>query len=260
MHPVILFRNSIELGDEIDVARGLMPLETLRSKVPSGSLVFGRYSVLPFYRELERDLENQGSRLINSHSQHLWIANFDYYDTFREHTFETWFDLRDIPDCPLVVKGRTNSRKARWNTQMFAKDRRQAIEIATELMMDPLLQGQGIIVRRYEELELLETGLNGQPFVNEHRLFYYGCERLVHGFYWMQSEATAEIDQEGLDFADQLAFEAAKHANFFVLDVAKNAEGKWRLVEINDAQMSGLSRCDAYELYTKLACLTGAVL
>ena len=40
------------------------------------NLVVGRYSVLPFYEELDRDLRMVGSKLINDYDEHRWIATF----------------------------------------------------------------------------------------------------------------------------------------------------------------------------------------
>jgi len=251
LKPVILFRESPEVRDEFNVAARYFPINTYRDCCKD-NLVIGRYSVLPYYKELQSGLFHNNSVLINSFYQHKWIANFDYYELLKNYTFETWFDLRELPDCPMVVKGRTNSRKARWNTHMFAPNRKAAVEIALELMQDPMLGEQGIIFRRYEKLETLEIGLNDQPFVNEHRIFYLNGVRLAHGFYWSIAENKKEIDQEGLDFADEIAKLVSGYVNFFVLDVAKTETGKWKLVEVNDAQMAGLSCIDPDELYKNL--------
>lgn len=253
----LLFRKSYETEEEFSIASKYCTVVEHRSRCSAG-LVIGRYSVLPYYRELEQDLADRGGWLINSYLQHRWIARFDYYSLVKDDTFETWFDLRDVPeDGQFVVKGRTNSRKHKWNTQMFAKDHRMAIEIAHNLLDDPLIAEQGVIVRRYEPLELLEYGINDQPFVNEHRIFYWGTNRLAHGFYWVQTEKQGIIDDEGLAFADRVASKVANHAKFFVLDVAKTADGRWRLVEINDGQMSGLSNVNPHEFYGALAKFAG---
>jgi len=45
----------------------------------------------------------------------------------------------------------------------------------------------------------------------------------------------------------------ADYANFFVLDMAETADGRWIVVEVNDGQMSGLSMCNPEELYANMA-------
>ena len=253
MKPIILFRSSIDTEDELEIARKYFDVTDSRTECKN-RLVIGRYSVLPFYKELEKDLENNNSRLINSYHQHKYIANFDYYKDVKDFTPETWFELTRIPEGgPYIVKGKTNSKKHKWNTLMFAKDRIQAIRIATELMDDPLIEQQGIIVRKYIPLEFLEEGINGQPFVNEHRIFFYKETMLATGFYWAQTEITREIEIEGLLLAQEIAKIVSRNVDFFVLDIAKTAEGKWILIEINDAQMSGLSDCNPELLYSNLS-------
>ena len=44
-----------------------------------------------------------------------------------------------------------------------------------------------------------------------------------------------------------------EQTNFFVMDIARTAEGKWIIIELNDGQQSGLSNVDPEELYSNLA-------
>ena len=138
---------------------------------------------------------------------------------------------------------------------MFAETKRQASELAAELAYDSLIGTQGVIYRKYVPLKRLETGLYDLPITNEWRLFYLGETRLAHGYYWSNADDVTKgnIDEKALEFADNLAKIVAEHVNFFVLDIAEKAEGGWVLVEINDAQMSGLSEVNPDELYANLA-------
>ena len=142
MQPKILFRKDPTNEDEWQIAVDEnCPIVDQRT-LCQDNLVFGRYSVLPYYKELEEDLKNHGSSLINSYSQHCWIANFDYYEELKAYTPETWMD-HDFYKCdhkgPFVVKEKTNSRKLNWDTMMFAKDKNQAVMIGADLMNDPLI-------------------------------------------------------------------------------------------------------------------------
>lgn len=269
MNNILLFRPDNDNQEEFEIAKKTFgkQLVTQRSEVPQKSRVIGRYSVLPFYKELENDLKTNNSVLVHDFHNHRFIANFDYYGSIRANTFKTYFDLREIPDDPdgftpaYVVKGRTNSRKAQWNRKMYCLGKRQAIELAAELMEDPLIGQQGIIVREYEELEFLEEGINGQPFVNEHRFFFAKSDQsscklptlIAHGFYWSQSEKVGEIDDEGLKFAQNIANRVLHcRQGLYVIDIARTAKGQWKVVELNDGQMSGLSTINPYEFYVNL--------
>lgn len=252
----VLFRKdfSEEAKAEFDIARKYLPCTDSRVGIKD-SLVIGRYSVLPFYSELDGDLCVQGSSLINSPAQHRFIANFEWYDSLKDITPKTWFDLQSVPKDggPYVVKGRTNSRKFEWNKKMFALNYLAAVDIASELMNDGLIGPQGVLVREYVPLKTLEVGLHGLPFSNEWRFFYYRDQLLSYGFYWTASEERGTMDEKGLALAQEAASRIAKEATFFVIDVAQKANGDWTVIEVNDGQMSGLSECDPGQLYSNLA-------
>lgn len=250
MKPVILFRHDRDTLEEMEIAQKFFPVTGSRVGLDD-RLVIGRYSVLPYYKELEYDLKEQCSRLINSLQEHRYIASFEYYDDVNPFTPATWFRLQDVPKDfgPFVLKGLTNSRKFRWNTHMYAPDWETAGRIHSELMQDPLISEQGVLIRKFEKLKILEIGINGMPMANEWRFFFYREQMLSHGFYWTISEKVGEMNQEGLDFAHRMAQILAERTTFFVIDIAQKESGEWILIEVNDGQMSGLSGNDPHRLY-----------
>jgi hypothetical protein len=253
--PIILFRDELSVEGELQIAKQYFDVVEYRSEIPSNSLVIGRYSCLPYYNELEKDVTNIGSQLINTYKQHQWIANFEYYEAVKDHTFKTWFSAVELPDdgTQFVVKGVTNSRKNQWDTLMFASNKRQAIEIMFELQKDSLIGSQPIIFRKYEPLVTYETGINNQPFTNEWRFFLYKEQILSFGYYWSQAyNKNVEIDTKGIELVKSLAPIVSQYVNFYVLDVGQKQDGSWVLIEINDGQQSGLSENDPHVLYSNL--------
>ena len=258
----ILFRSgNLEGEEELEIAQKYFPCSRLRSHTPADSLVIARYSALPFYNELVKDLETKNSTLINDLKQHNWIASFDWYHDLKDVTPKTWFD-HDFYQCtdpgPFVVKGRTNSRKQQWNRLMFAPTKQDAVVIASELMSDPLISEQGIVYRKYIPLRLHEKcPISGLPYSHEFRCFFYKTELLCFGYYWssVSEPHKPAISSKGIEFAKQVAKRAAEHANFFVLDIAEIADqpDEWTLIEINDGQQAGPSECDLNMLYSGLA-------
>ena len=218
-----------------------------------------RYSALPFYKEVSDTINEAGYKMLNSYEQHLFIANFRYYDIIKKYTPETYFEYVDIPDKgPFIVKGVTNSRKFNWNTLMYAETKKDAIDIACDLDSDSLLSSQKKIVRKYYPLETFEIGINGLRFTNEWRVFCLGKEILCLGYYWSNAKDAESINgniiwrQEARDFAAKIVPLISEFTNFYALDVAKTESGQWILIEINDGQMSGLSMNDPNELYCGL--------
>lgn len=255
----MLFRPDSCTRDEIPFASKYFQVETQRTKLPAGNLVVPRYSVLPYYQELERDLEPIQCKLANSYRQHRWIADFHYYDHLRYFTFPSWVET-EFSLCedkgPFVVKGKTNSRKFNWSQGMYAETRERAVELRRELSQDALIAQQGVVIRKYVPLKRFETGLNGLPFTNEFRFFFWRERLLSKGYYWSdmaEHPERASLSQEGIDLAMAVAEIASKYVNFFVVDVAEKEAGGWIMVELNDGQCSGPSACDLDELYRNLA-------
>jgi hypothetical protein len=256
---MILMRRNLADENEYAIAAQHFPVVELRTQIEP-TLIIPRYSALPYYDELEQDVTNMGGTLINSYKQHKWIANFEYYQPLKNFTFKTWdeYNFVSAPDIPYVVKGRTNSKKFSWDRLMYAPNKKQAIQIGLSLYEDELIGRQGIIYREYIKLKKLYEGINGMPITNEWRFFFYKTHLLTHGFYWANliDDSYHAVKPESLkDFALKIAKIASHYANFFVLDIAETDSGEPILVEINDGSMSGLSGCDADELYESLSSL-----
>lgn len=254
MKAKVLFRASLSEENEKNEVEEYF--EVVESRVGlSDTLVVARYSCLPFYKELEDDLFLQGSRLINSHKQHKYIADFEYYYDLEEMTPRTWFRLIDSMGYggPYVIKGRTNSRKHLWNSHMYAETYQDAVSVMIKLNSDSLLASQDLVFREYVPLREFTKGINGLPVTNEWRCFFLGEALLSHGFYWSDyAEYAEELSESGLDFARKAASIISKSANFFVIDIAERADGEWTVIEVNDGQMSGLSLNPPETLYSNL--------
>lgn len=259
--PVVLFRKDIVMEEEHEIAAKHFHVYESRNRVPNDSRVIARYSALPYYMELEADLQVNGAQLLNTYKQHQWVAQMDWaYDegVLKGLTPKTYFgsNYYKLPEGAYVLKGRTNSRKNKWGTHMFAPTKAQVQVVATRLLDDELIYDQGLVIREYIPLKQLDTAINGLPIVNEWRTFWYGTHLLASGYYWQashpESEEKANFSHEGLDLAYKAAELVAPHVPFFVLDVAEKEDGGWTVVEVNDGQMSGLCGCKADDLYGTL--------
>jgi hypothetical protein len=226
------------------------------------ALVIGRYSVLPWYEELDKDLAHQGSRLINSTAVHNYIAEMRWYPSLGPNlTPETWrFGLDSVPDdCfPVVLKGETNSKKHLWDTHMYAETKADAVQVMLRLFDDSLIHSQKVVVRRYVPLKTFMTGLRGLPITEEYRFFVAYGKVLAGGFYWSshvddlpEVPKASNVPKEFLDEVIDALSPVLKYS-FYVVDVARKEDGGWMVVEVNDGQMSGLSEVDPDELYINL--------
>jgi ATP-grasp domain, R2K clade family 3 len=256
MEPILLVRRELMSNYEYQFATKHFRVEESRV-LCRDSLVFGRYSVLPHYAELERDLALLGSRLINTFEQHRWIVSFDYYQRLAEFTPETW-DESNIHQSqftgPFVVKGKMKSRKWQWKSLMFARSKREALRIGDRLKEDSEIGEQGIVYRRFVPLKTFGQGKDGLPQTNEWRFFYLGPRRLSHAYYWPGSNFLdrATISDTAIALADRIAQIVSEVVPFFVLDLAETETGDWILIEVNDGQQSVPSEHDLDRLYGNL--------
>lgn len=260
---VILFRelDHHQTDEELLCAKEAMTVITSRSLTLQGELVIGRYSVLPFYKELERDLAYNGSSLINTHREHRYVADLMSWSyDLQDMTPRTWFRLEDVPDSayPVILKGETNSRKNKWKTHMYAADKHAALDVYLKLSDDVGLEGQNICIRKFVPLvTYMSDPISGQPVTEEFRIFVLDGEVIGSGYYW-----SSHIDQlpggqpeasvVPPEFLRRVIDRVKDKIRFFVVDVAKTLSGEWVVVELNDGQMSGLSCVDPKKLYTNM--------
>lgn len=245
--------------DELAAAKRHFVTYKSRMSVTGGELVVGRYSVLPYYKELENDINSVGAALINSYKQHRYVADLQNYAAdLGELTPRAWNwrEFPYLPDMPFIIKGETNSRKDLWDTHMFAQTKEDAVAVYQRLMADSLISRQEIYVREYVPLKKLGVGLHQQPITVEFRFFVLYGQIVSGGFYWSNHLGDIEevpsptmVPQEFL----RSAIDRVKdNVNFFVMDVALTESGRWVVIELNDGQMSGLSENDPNVLYMNM--------
>ena len=273
MNPIVLFRPfDLATKEEKNICGKYFTTVEQRSdpKITKNSIVIGRYSVLPFYKELENDLGFKDARLINSYREHRYIADLknwaldvdDDDPKLTVYTPRTWLSLQDVPEgIPLVLKGETNSRKDRWSTHMFASNKKEAIEVFLRLKSDRFFENQEIYIREFVKLKTYFTDpINGQPITKEFRFFCFRKNVLTGGFYWSNHldnfpDGAPSVSEVPKEFLNKLTNIIGNNATFYVMDVAQLENGDWVLVELNDGQMSGLSEVDPDELYRNLSSL-----
>jgi len=264
MRPVILFRPPDHPdSSEEEAAAACFPLVRDRAAVAPGDLVIGRYSVLPFYGALVAELARRGAVLVNSVEEHAFIGDVMAWAPLlgAELTPRTWERVEELPDdgTAFVVKGQTNSRKDRWNSHMFAPTRGEAIAVAARLREDALFRAQRIYFRAYEPLRRLATAENGLPIADEHRFFLLDGRVLSAGYYWSNHAnelpvvpAPRDVHARAVEAAVARLRAAGVLPRFLVVDVATREDGSAMVVELNDAQMSGLAGNAPGVLYRNL--------
>lgn len=265
MNSVILFRDLGGNHEEYAIAAKYFPTYKYRALVPPQSLVFGRYSTLPFYRELQADLAFNKSSLVNSLDEHRFITDCEWIENVKEYTPRTYFNLVDARrnwNGPMIVKGMVTSRKYDWNNSFYAATKEDLHRITSILNADYYIGREQLIYREFVNLRTYEIGIAGERFSNEWRFFCYKNQIVCYGPYWVIAEdstidkcrADFTADKTNvLEYAQFLANALSENVTAFVMDIAQKDDGSWILIEVNDLQQSGLQGCDADEFYGNLS-------
>lgn len=260
MSAVVLYRDADTSDEEKEAIRKWMPATDSRMDINPDSLVIGRYSVLPYYGDLCRDLARSRSKLINGIAEHNYVADIGQWaKDLGKLTPKTWVQgtFDQLPEGrSFVLKGQTNSKKFLWNTHMFAKDKAEVRNVLSRLMDDTLISTQTIYAREYVKLRSFGEGLNGLPIANEFRFFVMYQEILCGGFYWA-SHIVDVFDGSPPPsakfvppaFMEKVIERIGNLIPFYVVDVAETENGEWLVTDVNDGQMSGLSCIEPDTLY-----------
>lgn len=262
IQPIILYRDfDIQDNERIAMDQNFN-ISSSRSLIQSDQLVIGRFSVLPFYKELVKDLGTNNSKLINSWEQHSFVADIgQWYPVIKDYTPETWsmrVGTNNLPtDCSFVLKGATNSIKRLWTTHMFARTRADVSDVYERLLDDTMVGQQEIFARRYVPLRKLGESVNGMPITQEYRFFICYGKIVSSGFYW--SSHADEVIHYNFDqaahvnnFVIKVANLIGDKCNFYTIDIGITEEGNPIVIELNDGQMAGLSENDPFIMYKNL--------
>lgn len=109
----------------------------------------------------------------------------------------------------------------------------------------------GLVFRAFADLA--PAGIHpksGMPLAREHRLFFLDGAPLATLRYWDEAEYTAA----DLPMARLSALAARVKSRFFTMDVAELRAGGYAVIELGDAQVSGLpDHADRVAFYREIA-------
>jgi len=148
-----------------------------------------------------------------------------------------WKKYEQLGRPAAIVKDFVKSAKHRWNEACFipaGTDRNRFDEIlAAFLEARGNLFEKGVVLRRFHEFVKLADDIRGQPVHEEYRLFMWDGSLLA---------ATPAVRGNGPfdNLADWEAI-ARKFTNRFIsMDIARQQDGSWLIVEVGDGGVSGL--------------------
>ena len=150
---------------------------------------------------------------------------------------------------PVTIKDFVKSRKHEWYSAFYipnAQNFSQALEVIHNFITR---QGEnlvgGLVIREF--VPLLQTGtyLSNNPTFEEYRVFYWQRNPFVVIDYWgknfesLNANDQQFIKKQGADIK----------SSFFTIDFARKINGDLTIMEIGDAQVSGLQNFDVNHFY-----------
>lgn len=266
--PDSAFASEAEAVQSLDVALGLVDFEALvagddvaavrRIPVREDEIaVYRGWMLKPeAYRRLFAALLRRGVRLINDpeayvHAHHLPAS----YSVIEGETprsvwmpvagsvdFDAVMDLLGpFGDAPVLLKDYVKSQKHAWKEACFIP--RASDRVAVERVVRRFLELQdedlnvGLVFRAFADLAPAGAHpKSGMPLAREHRLFFLDGALVAAFRYW--DEASYAAPDLPMDRLSALA--ARVRSRFFTMDVAELREGGTTVIELGDAQVSGL--------------------
>lgn len=226
------------------------------------------------YVALYENLETKNYLLINSpqayRNCHYLPDSLRFIDAHTPQTisekleddpyFEKLIGRADVfGNGAVIVKDFVKSEKHDWETACFVPDAsdkeklRQTIENLVRLRGKYL--NEGVVIRAFVELEALTVhSKSGMPLTEEYRLFFMDGELFGIYDYWEEGEYAPE--KPSVKTFEAIA--QTVESRFFTMDIARQQNGEFIIIELGDGQVSGLpDRLDPDVFYSRLKTVSG---
>ncbi len=140
---------------------------------------------------------------------------------------------------------------------MYAATEKDVDTVYSRLNDDGFLSDQNIYIREYVPQRQFGIGIRGLPITEEYRFFIMDRQVVGSGYYWSQFPEISEENNLSADsvprkFLEDIILKVGNKVRFYVIDIARKADGNFCVIELNSGQMSGLSDVDPTELYKNI--------
>lgn len=162
--------------------------------------------------------------------------------------------LRPFGARPVLVKDFVKSRKHEWDTACYIPSAADGAAVARVVQRFLELQGadlsEGLVFREFVPLEPLAThAKSGMPLTKEWRIFFLDGAPILTVEYW----ETGDYGDATPPLAPYIELAQRVSSRFFTMDIARQTDGGWIVIELGDGQVAGLpERTDVLAFYQAL--------
>ena len=222
------------------------------------------------YERLTQALLNQNITLINSPEQYVHCHHLPesypiiegltppsvWMKTAQEIDFDQVMALLKVFDSkPIIVKDFVKSQKYYWDEACFIPSASDRVSVERVVRRFMELQGddlnEGLVFREFINFEpLIAHAKSGMPLTKEFRVFCAEGKPIYTTRYWSEGDYA-----NSLPIVDQFVDIIARiESHFFSMDIAKQLDSGWMIVELGDGQVAGLPEtANPIEFYSALA-------
>jgi hypothetical protein len=154
----------------------------------------------------------------------------------------------------VILKDYVKSEKHDWETACFVNDASDTDKLKQTInnlvsLRDKYLN-EGIVVREFIELNALAIhSKSGMPLTEEYRLFF--CNKKLVGIYDYWEEGDYKFPKPDTAEFEEIAKQI--ESNFFSMDIARQKNGEFIIIELGDGQVAGLpDKANRNEFYRQL--------
>jgi len=264
------FSTSLISFEELQMENLRGALKRIRPSSEMTPAIYRGWMLTPVqYSLLYRGLLARKIQLLNSPEQYMFCHYLPQnYALIKAHTPLTTFkalqgvfqledfteQLAPFADKAIIVKDFVKSQKHYWKEACYIPDASDKAHVKAVVEKFLELQGsslnEGLVFREFVELEALaEHSKSGMPLTKEFRLFIKQGKIVAVSNYWEEGDYAGEKP----DLAHFQKIIAAIPSNFFTMDIAKQKDGRWIIVELGDGQVAGLPEdLDELSFYQQL--------
>jgi hypothetical protein len=226
---------------------------------PAQIEVVARIGAFDDYASTHAELLASGLRLINDPDEHARASLLPRWYPLLEDLTPQSLVFTERPDpklvgealgWPIFMKGVRQTSRHRRSLAIIA-DADGLERALDQYARDSMLSWQDIVCRRFEALRPVEDPDPERiPSSFEFRSFWWRGRLVGFGRYWWYGVDYAPTASER-EAALAVASEAARRVAvpFLVVDVAQRGDGRWIVVECNDAQESGYAGASPLSLW-----------
>lgn len=205
-------------------------------------------------------LSDMGMKPLTREGQHLRCSTIEkWYPALKDRTpytrvYDTLPKAEELLEhftFPIFIKGNRQTNRHR-RSQCIIENADAYRDLREEWAKDPVLSWQKAAIREYVPLMTIDSTSwpDMVPISYEFRFFYFEDRCVGWGPYWTvgpQYALAPEDEEEALVLTKWAAERVA--TGFVAIDVAKTAQGQWIIIEVNDAQESGLAGVNPLTLW-----------